>query len=162
MTNGSREYASRQKEVGEMRASGKYSSVEMSRKGGGYVAIEKSKFPHKPEEIEAAHHLANKGYKVILKDEGGDMKTPDGYIFSFSFEQRTPTSAKGEKGFNKALEHAKIKRSEVALVYDKYGLYTKEDAKAGVLRYESHNSYRFKRIIVVSARGNVHVHKHNK
>ena len=162
MTNGSREYSRRQKEVGEMRASGKYSSVEMSEKGGGYVAIEKSKFPHKPEEIEAAHFLADKGYKVILKDEGGDMKTPDGYIFSFTFEQRTPESAKGEKGFNKALEHAKVKRADVALVYDKYDLYTKDDAKSGVLRYERHNSHRFKRIIVVSARGNVHVHKHNE
>lgn len=162
LTNGSREYSRRQKEVGEMRASGKYSSVKMSEKGGGYVAIEKSKFPHKPEEIEAAHFLADKGYKVILKDEGGDMKTPDGYIFSFTFEQRTPESAKGEKGFNKALEHAKVKRADVALVYDKYDLYTKDDAKSGVLRYERHNSHRFKRIIVVSARGNIHVHKHNE
>ena len=162
LTNGSREYSRRQKEVGEMRASGKYSSVKMSEKGGGYVAIEKSKFPHKPEEIEAAHFLADKGYKVILKDEAGHVTTPDGYIFSYTFEQSTPVSAKGENGFKNRLQHARDKAVDVALVYDKYDLFTKTDVKDGIKLYEQYNRHRFKKIIVVSARGNVHVHKHNE
>lgn len=75
---GSREYRKRESEVNDMIASGKYQSVKMS-SGGGYVAVEKSTFKHKPEELEAANILAGKGYKVILKNESGIGKTPDGY-----------------------------------------------------------------------------------
>ena len=53
-----------------MRDSGRYSSVEMG-KGGGWIAIEKSTARHKPEELEAARILADKGYKVTLKNEAG-------------------------------------------------------------------------------------------
>ena len=90
---GTSTYQKRKAEAEAMRASGRYSSVEF-RDSGGYVAIEKSKMKHRPEELEAASILANKGYKVILKDETGSdigIKTPDGYLFSVSFEQRTPT-----------------------------------------------------------------------
>lgn len=89
---GSSTYRKRQAEVEAMRASGRYSSVEMG-KGGGYVAVEKSTAKHKPEELEAARILADKGYKVILKDEAGSEKTVDGYLFTASFEQRTPTDS---------------------------------------------------------------------
>lgn len=41
LKQGSREYRKRQIEVVMMLASGKYSSVTMSEKGGGFVAIEK-------------------------------------------------------------------------------------------------------------------------
>ena len=67
---GTSTYNKRQAEVVAMRESGKYSSVEIG-KGGGYVAIEKSPARHKPEELEAARILADKGYKVVLKDESG-------------------------------------------------------------------------------------------
>lgn len=85
---GSSTYRKRQAEAEAMRKSGKYSSVEMG-KGGGYVAIEKSTARHKPEELEAARILADKGYKVTLKDEATGLhgvKTPDGYLFKTSFE----------------------------------------------------------------------------
>ena len=78
LKTGSREYRRRGKEVEEMLVSGKYSSVSLSVKGEGYVAIEKSPAKHKPEEIEAATILANRGYKVILKNEAGQTRTPDG------------------------------------------------------------------------------------
>lgn len=65
--NGSSTYLKRQAEVEAMRARGKHSSVEMG-KGGGYVAIEKSPAKHKPEELEAARILSDKGYKVTLVD----------------------------------------------------------------------------------------------
>lgn len=158
LKSGSREYIARRKEVAEMIASGKYSSVTMSESGGGYVAIEKSSQRHKPEEIEAANHLAKKGYKVILKDEAGQVKTPDGYLFTASFEQRTPTQA----SVHKALEHAKIKNADIALIYDKHHIYHRADIDKGLERYELYNEYRFKQIIVVSKDGEVHRHRHNK
>ena len=68
--NGSSTYRRREVEADAMRRSGKYSSVEMG-KGGGYVAIEKSTSRHKPEELESARRLAEKGDKVTLKKEAG-------------------------------------------------------------------------------------------
>lgn len=132
----------------------------MAENGTGWVAIEKSPAKHKPEEIEAARYLADKGYKVTLKDEGSDVKTPDGYLFSSSFEQRTPT-AKGEKGFSKSLEHAKHKRAKVAVVYDKHRTYNRREVESGIRRYESLNKFRFEKIIVIGSNGSVHVHSHN-
>ena len=149
----------REAEVAAMRASGDYSSVEMG-KGGGYVAIEKSTARHKPEELEAARILANKGYKVTLKNESGMEKTPDGYLFKASFEQRTP---KGENYRNivKGLEHAKKKSSDIAVLYDKYGLHTRSSIEKGLSQYEYLNKYRFKEVIVISKDGRIHRHKHN-
>lgn len=159
---GSAAYNSRLNEVAQMRASGKYSSVEMAENGTGWVAIEKSPAPHKPEEIEAAHHLANKGYKVTLTSEAGNEVVKDGDLFSASFEQRTPT-AKGAKGINKALEHAKAKRTDIAVIYDKHRTYNRCEVEAGIRRYEgfSSNKHRFKKIIVIGSNGSVHVHAHN-
>ena len=157
---GSSTYRNRQAEVETMRQSGKYSSVEVG-KGGGYVAIEKSTAKHKPEELEAARILAEKGYKVTLKDEGGQVMTPDGYLFSASFEQRTPTKD-GANTIRNALFHARDKRANVALIYSKGGVFSRESVEQGIRLYEDANSYRFKRIIVVSDKGNVHRHKHNK
>ncbi len=158
---GSAAYNNRLAEVAAMRASGEYSSVELAENGTGWVAIENSSAKHKPEEIEAARHLANKGYKVTLADESGLKVVKDGYLFTASFEQRTPT-AKGEKGVNKALEHAKKKGADVAVIYDKHRTYNRAEIEAGLRRYESYNKYRFKRIIVVGSTGNVHVHTHNQ
>lgn len=155
-------YQKRLAEVAEMRASGKYSYVEMAKNGTGWVAIEKSSSKHKMEEIEAAHHLADKGYKVTLADESGTKVVNDGRLFTASFEQRTPT-AEGEKGVNKALEHAKKKGADIAVIYDKHRTYNRAEIEAGIKRYESFNpKYRFKKMIVIGSSGNVHVHTHNK
>ena len=161
LKTGSREYRKRESEVNEMIASGKYQSVKMS-SGGGYVAIEKSTFKHKPEELEVANILASKGYKVILKNEAGQIKSADGTIFSATFEQRTPKQSR----FKKSLEHAKNKNTEkqkidIGVVYDKYRIYNKKDVEIGIKDYESQNKYRFKQIIVISNKGNVHIHRHN-
>ena len=74
LSSGGTAYRNRVAEAAEMRASGKYSSVTMAEKGTGYIAIEKSSAKHKPEELEAAMHLANKGYKVVLGNEAGQHK----------------------------------------------------------------------------------------
>lgn len=164
LTNGSREYLQRQREVGEMIASRKYSSVEFSDEGGGYVAIEKSSARHKPEELEAAKILARKGYKVILKNEGGlgmGVKTVDGYIFNVSFEQRTPTKD-SPNTIKNALKHAREKQADIALIYSKNHAFSRESVAEGLRRWEDASSYRFKSILVVADNGHVHRYKHNK
>lgn len=78
----------------------------------------KSSAKHKPEEIEAATILANKGYKVTRKDEAGEVKTPDGYLFTASFEQRTPTRASVKKALGHASEKMLIlPLSMISLIY---------------------------------------------
>ena len=156
-------YRKRQVEVESMRKSGKYSSVEMG-KGGGYVAIEKSTARHKPEEIEAARILADKGYKVILKDEATGLHkvgTYEGYLFSTSFEQRTPTKD-GANTIRNALFHARDKEAKIALIYSKGSVFSRSSVEQGIRLYEDATRYRFKQIIIVSDKGNVHRHKHNK
>ncbi|MED9801074.1 MAG: hypothetical protein UFJ02_06595 [Prevotella sp.] len=157
---GSSTYRKRQAEVEAMRASGRYSSVEMG-KGGGYVAVEKSTAKHKPEELEAARILADKGYKVTLKDEGGQVRTPDGYLFSASFEQRTPTKD-GANTIRNALYHARNKGADVAVIYSRNHAFTRGSVENGIKLYEQSHDYKFKRIIVVADNGNVHRYRHNK
>ena len=147
------------RKVAEMKASGNYSVVEKTT-AGGIFAIEKGKARHKSDEIEAGRHMAEAGYYVTLKDETGYVKTPDGYVFSFTYEQKTP--AKGGASFKKAIEHASDKRAEVAVIYDKNSIYHRQDVENGIKQYEYHKSYRFKRIIVISKSGNVYEHSHNK
>lgn len=176
--SGSMEYNARMAEAQAMLASGLYSSVEMCKDGGGYVAIEKGKAKHKKEEIEAAHHMADAGYKVVLKDETGQTTTPDGYVFNYSFEQRTP-NPKGDRplrreigvqSVKKALDHGAEKARkganiDVAVIYDKYHSYDRNVVEAGIRRYEQYNNrnrmFRFKRIIVISKSGKVYEHYHN-
>lgn len=157
---GSAEYMARETEVKAMEKSGLYSTVEMSKTGGGYMAIEEGT-RHKPEEIEAAKHMADAGYKVVLKNETGVVVTPDGYLYSYSYEQRTPV--KGGRSFMKALEHAKKKGADVAVIYDKNQVYHAVDVEKGIRSYESYasNRHRFKRIIVISKSGKVYEHFHN-
>lgn len=157
---GSSTYRKRQAEVAAMRASGRYSSVEMG-KGGGYVSVEKSTAKHKPEELEAARILADKGYKVTLKDEGGQVRTPDGYLFSASFEQRTPTKD-GANTIRNALYHARNKGADVAVIYSRNHAFTRGSVENGIKLYEQSHDYKFKRIIVVADNGNVHRYRHNK
>ena len=117
-------------------------------------------------EIEATIHLARKGYKVTLIDEKGYTKSPDGQIFNFVYEQRTPKEASGAKGVKGAIQHAREKVTDtqnidVALIYDKYKRFNRKDIEDGIKLYEKNNKHIFKRIIVVSANGNIHTHIHN-
>ena len=157
---GSSTYRKRQAEVAAMRESGRYSSVEMG-KGGGWLAIEKSTARHKPEELEAARILADNGYKVTLKNESGQVRTPDGYLFTASFEQRTPTKD-GANTIRNALYHARNKGADVAVIYFRNHTFTRNSVESGIKLYEQSHDYRFKRIIVVADNGNVHRYRHNK
>jgi len=173
------EWKDRKKEVEEMQASGNYSEVYFSEKGGGYYAIEKSDTDHKPEEIEAAEHMANAGYKVILIDEGGSGVSADGTVFNFVYEQVTPNPEKTPRtdktlasSVKDALEHGvekviKAKKREqpfqmdVAVIYDKYHSYHANHIEAGIKQFESYGKFRYKKIIVISKSGNVYEHYHN-
>lgn len=157
--SGSATYQKRLSEVEAMRRSGKYSSVEMG-KGGGYVAIEKSTSKHKPEELEAARILADKGYKVTLKNEAGEMKTPDGYLFTASFEQRTPTG-NSAKNIRTSLYHSRDKKANIPVLYIKGNGHTRKSIEDGIKYFENSSKYRFKEIIIVTQNGKIHRHKHN-
>lgn len=161
LKTGSQEYNRRQQEVAAMIASEKYSSVEFSPNGGGYVAIEKSAAKHKSEEIEAAKILASKGYKVVLKNESGEAITPDGHLFSVSFEQRTPTNDSATTIRN-ALNHARHKSADIAVIYSKNHTFTRQAVKGGLKLYEDAHNRRFKQILIVADNGHIHRYKHNK
>lgn len=155
-------YANRQEEASRLFATGQYVSVEFRPKGGGYVAIEKGGKPHSPDEIQAAQHLADGGYKVTLLAEGEQgyrVKTPDGMAFNASYEQRTPEST----SVKSCLDHAKSKNADVALIYDKHHIYHRADIGRGIRDFEAVNrSKRFDKIIVIEANGKIHHHNHNK
>lgn len=160
---GTSTYRRRMAEMGRMMASGRYSSVEMGR-GGGYLAIERSKFKHMQEELDVGRILADKGYKVILlNEEGGGIKVKhaDGKIFKASFEQRTPVGDSANTIKN-ALKHARDKFAEIALIYSKGKAFSRESVEDGIRLWEGASKYRFKRIIIVSDKGHVHIHKHNE
>lgn len=135
----------------------------MAKASGGYLAIEKSTAKHKQDEINAVSILAGKGYKVILKNEAGlgmNVKTPDGYVYSASFEQRTPTKDAANTIRN-ALTHAQSKNADVALIFSKNHIFSRKTVEEGVSAFEDKTSYRFKQIIIVADNGHVHRHKHN-
>lgn len=156
---GSSTYRKRQAEVETMRQSGKYSIVEMG-KGGGYVAVEKSPARHKPEELEAARILADKGYKVVLKNEAGFTRTPDGYLFKASFEQRTPIGNTA-KNIRASLYHGRDKKADIPILYMKGNGHTRKSVEDGIRDFESSSKYRFKEMIIITQDGRIHRHKHN-
>ena len=161
LKNGSKKYNKRKKKTREMIASGKYSSVLFMEDGGGFVAIEKSKSKHKPEEIEAANLLAKKGYEVILKDESGSKSTVDGELFSLSYEQRTPIKD-GANTIRNALFHGRDKDADIAVIYSKNHVFSKKSVDEGLKLFEDASRYRFKKIIVIADNGHIHRRVHNK
>lgn len=165
LKNGSRQYTRRELEYrGEM-SSGNFSSGYFSQKGGGYYVVENSKAKHKPEELEAARYMADKGYIVRMKDEGNQphkIKTPDGMIFSASFEQRTPNGSKNTSdNIKSCLYHGRDKKADVTVIYQKFGRHSRADVEKGIRLFEEKSKYRFQQIIMVTKDGRIHRHKHN-
>lgn len=153
----------RKKEFVNELASGKYDlpNSQFNDKSGGSYLTEISSEKHKPEEYEVAKFLAKSGYKVILTNEAGSTVKIDGKIFKISYEQRTP-EGKTYKNMNKALEHAKKKEADIAVVYMKHDKHSRKSVEDGIIEYEKLNSYRFNKILIVTKDGKIHIHKHNK
>lgn len=172
LTSHSKEWKNRLAETDDMKLSGKYEEVVFDYDSGGYYAIEKGNAKHKPEEIEVAQFLSQKGYKVTLCDETGSVIVVDGKIFSSTFEQKTPELSMSQKkgiaifdpvsNFKNALGHARDKKANIALVYSKNELQTRKDVEDGIRAYEGKANWKFEMIIVVTKDGRVHRHVHNK
>lgn len=166
LKTGSREYNNRLKEVEELRASGKYSSVVFSEKGGGYVAIEKNQEERYSDELKAAHILADNGYKIKLltsKGKPNGEKSPEGYLFQKLYDQKTPKgTGEPNKTIKNALSNAKKQKVKVVVLYSKNHIFSKEDVARAIRRFEGTSSYRFDDILVVADNGHIHRHKHNK
>ena len=143
--------------------------------GGGSVLFHKG---HNVDtyEIEAANIMADNGYSVELTPESGvsysrvvngKLRYVDGKISSIEYEQATPhpsnTSQDGlAKSVNKALEHAKSKNADIAVIYDRFNSYHRGDIDRGIKRFEELNPYyRFKAIVTVNTRREVHEWLHD-
>lgn len=165
----------------EALATGKY-DIEKSYLSdtGAYVLFEKGHKYH-IEEIDAAHAMADHGIIVRLTSEGGkdnitakSSKGNDKYsegrvgIEKLTYEQSTrekqPKEGDAHKAVNKALEHAKKKGSEVAVIYDRHGYYHRDNIQSGIKEYEKHpsNRHRFKSILVISNDHHVYEWTHTK
>lgn len=167
LTGGSREYGRREVEFNQLRNSGQYSEGYFSKKGGGYVLVERSTMPHSQDEIEAARFMADKGYIVTLTDEsnqgkGSKVKTPDGKIFDATFEQRTPDGTQNTpENIRSALRHGRDKQSDMVVIYQKHGKHSRAAVEEGIRIYEAQSRHRFSQIMIVTRDGRIHRHKHN-
>lgn len=104
---------------------------------------------------EVAHFLADKGYKVTLKDEAGRIRTPDGYIFKAGFEQAS-SKEDSVNNFNKCLSHAKSKPGATAdVVYMKSSTHSKGTIKKAIDIYSQHNTKRLD-LYVITKNGRIH------
>lgn len=145
---------------------------------GAYVLFEKGHEYH-VEEIEAAKAMADHGIIVTMGVEGdpkratavdfnGNPKFSEGTlsIERLSYEQSTreELNTTAERSVKKALEHAKTKGSSVAVIYDRGGVFHRDDIRAGIKKYESfkNNSHRFKAILVIDKDRNVYEWSHSK
>lgn len=154
-------YQNRFREFSAKIASVGYSDGYFNKDTGGFYLIERTKYRHKKEEVEAARILADKGYKVYLKNEMGEMSKGDGVIFTFSYEQITPDKASGPHGVKKCIDHAKLKRVQVSLIYDKNGRFSQNEILKGIAEYERHASYRFEKIMVIDTIGRIHNYRYD-
>ena len=145
---------------------------------GAYVLYEKG-HNNNEDEIEAARAMADNGIIVRLEKEGdpsrvtainakGNFKFSEGTLSveRLSYEQSTRISltTTAERSVKKALEHGKAKGSDVAVIYDKGGVYHRSDIQAGIRSYESYknNTHRFKAILVIDQHKNVYEWTHDK
>lgn len=161
-------------------ATGKY-DIEKSylSDNGAYVLFEKGHIYH-TEEIEAAKAMADHGIIVTMGQEGdpaqataknlkGNPKFSEGLlsIEKLTYEQSTrqQLNTAAEKSVKTALEHAKAKGSDVAVVYDRGGLFHRNDIRAGIKLYESYKNNRshlFKSILIIDKNKNVYEWNHTK
>lgn len=137
------------------------SNSYFSKKTGASVIFMKGhsynpKDPNNVAEIEAAIAAADNGISVKLTPEGAGYemyathkgkdkhgndvyKFADGVMATYTYEQRTPTIIKdaAKNSIRQAIMHANSKHAQIALIYDKYGLFHHNDIKEGMKYYQS-------------------------
>lgn len=124
-------------------------------------------------EYNAATFMAMKGMQITMTPEryndyalvvaNGKPKFGDGRISITSYEQRSPkaiSEATARKTIENAINHARKKGAEIAVIFDYSRSFKIRDIKHGAEHYErSHADTKYKSvktIIVVSGSGNVH------
>lgn len=155
-----------------------------SEKSGGYVLYMKG-HSFERSEYEAMKHLANQGYVFVSTPEGGkyyiskvgrkkEKLYSDGLLMGFVSEIKTPVpnlitkstqksyESALENSIKKALAHASTKGANVAIIYDKNGIYNRNDIERGFKNYEGKFNHRFKAILVIDQYGKVWEHIHNE
>jgi len=142
---------------------------------GTYVAYMKGHTYHE-EEVEAAKHLADKGFNVVLTPEGdgfeiyatkhknGKYSYSEGTVSQITFEQRTPRNIEttAENTIRSAIRHANSKHSQIALIYDKNSLFHRNDIESGMKLYQATDKgwkYKVKAVLVVNSKGEVYEHQ---
>lgn len=142
---------------------------------GAYVAYMKGHNYHE-EEIEVAKALADTGLNVVLTPEGdgyeiyatnfsgGTYKYSEGTVSQFTFEQKTPDHIENtaKQTVRSAIKHANTKRSQIALIYDRYSLFSRDNIEEGMKYYQQHdNAWRkkVKAILVVNSKREVWEHQ---
>ena len=139
---------------------------------GGYLLYAKGRKMDNME-YNAATFMAVKGYQMTMTPEGGKEniltyikgkpRYGDGLVSITSYEQRSPKAsndATARKTVENAINHARKKGANIAVVFDFSRSFKKSDVAHGVKHYE--DTYRdaryssVKAVIVVSGSGNVH------
>lgn len=144
---------------------------------GGSVLIHQGRTPD-ADEYDVAKAMANDGHSIRITPEGkiefstgktnkGDHVYADGVVSGYTYEQATKKPERQDpealaKAVDRALKHAYDKRAQVPLIYDKFGMFHRHDIEAGLARFESRNSYRFKAILVADQHLKIWEHVHNK
>lgn len=145
---------------------------------GGYLLYAKDRKMDN-NEYNAATLMAYKGYPIRMTPEGGNdyyltiingkKKYGDGRIALTSYEQRSPKAANyatARKTVENAINHARKKGAQIAVIYDYSRSFKPADIKHGCEHYVRNNEKkRYKSVnwvIVVSGSGNVHEWDLNK
>lgn len=97
----------------------------------------------------------------------GRYKFPEGTISLVTFEQKTPNPGKTDdagraQNVKKALDHGEAKSAEIVLIYDKNKALHRQDIGAGMGLFEKHSEYRFKAVVTINAKGEIHEWYHDR
>jgi len=127
------------------------------------------------DEMHVANVLADNGFNVKLTsekdvmfatyiDKKGNPHYSDGTVSLYTYEQKTSTriDTTAAASVKQAVMHANSKHSDVALIYDKSGLFHREDIENGISKYKSeHRVWKkagVKTVIVVNKNDEIYEH----
>lgn len=95
---------------------------------------------------------------IERKDGSRKYKYSEGKLSIYSYEQKTPKEIVDTKDITvtNAIKHANSKRAQVAVLYDRYDLFHREDIEHGMRYYQEKNpgwKHKAKALIVVNSKG---------